>query len=63
MDCLSLGAIILGCSAILFALKYFSSRNTKLPKLSETWWTPGTESSVNNNVTPYKVTFSEEVRD
>ncbi|XP_071645539.1 juvenile hormone epoxide hydrolase 2-like [Temnothorax longispinosus] len=63
MDFLSLGAIIIGCfSVILFAMRrYFSPRGTKLPKLPETWWTPGTESSVNNDIRPFKVTFTEEV--
>ncbi|XP_011882985.1 PREDICTED: juvenile hormone epoxide hydrolase 2-like [Vollenhovia emeryi] len=60
--CLALGAILLG-GAMLFVLarRYLSSRGTKPPKLPETWWTPGTESSVNNDVRPYKVTFAAEV--
>ncbi|TGZ54250.1 Epoxide hydrolase [Temnothorax longispinosus] len=61
MDFLSLGAIIFGCAVILFAMRrYFSPRGTKLPKLPETWWTPGTESSANNDIRPFKVTFTEE---
>jgi len=31
------------------------------PTLPETWWTPGTENYVNNDIRPYKVTFTEEV--
>ena len=63
MDCLLFGVIILSCSAMLIVLtrRYFSSRRTKLSKLPETWWTPGTENSANNDIRPYKVTFSEEV--
>ncbi|XP_011688642.1 PREDICTED: juvenile hormone epoxide hydrolase 2-like [Wasmannia auropunctata] len=64
MVCLLCGAFLLGCCAILFTLtrRYFCSRGSpKLTKLPETWWTPGTEGSVNNDIRPYKVTFSEEV--
>ncbi|XP_018339720.1 PREDICTED: juvenile hormone epoxide hydrolase 2-like isoform X2 [Trachymyrmex septentrionalis] len=63
MDCLLFGVIILSCSAMLIVLtrRYFSSRRTKLSKLPETWWTPGTENSANNDIRPYKVTFSEEM--
>lgn len=62
MDCLSI-VIIFGSFAMLLALtrRYFSSRGTKLPTLPETWWTPGTENFVNNDVIPYKVAFSEEM--
>ncbi|XP_011688641.1 PREDICTED: juvenile hormone epoxide hydrolase 2-like [Wasmannia auropunctata] len=64
MVCLLCGAFLLGCCAMLFTLtrRYFCSRGApKLTKLPETWWTPGTEGSVNNDIRPYKVTFSEEV--
>ncbi|KYM76127.1 UPF0663 transmembrane protein C17orf28 like protein [Atta colombica] len=62
MDCLLFGVIILSCLVMLIVLtrRYFSSRR-KLLKLPETWWTPGTENSVNNDIRPYKVTFSEEM--
>ncbi|XP_011688640.1 PREDICTED: juvenile hormone epoxide hydrolase 1-like [Wasmannia auropunctata] len=61
MVCLLCGAFVLGCCAILFTLtrKYFGSR--EVPKLPETWWTPGTEGSVNNDIRPFKVIFSEEM--
>ncbi|KYN03166.1 PREDICTED: juvenile hormone epoxide hydrolase 2-like [Cyphomyrmex costatus] len=63
MDCLLLGISLLSCLAMLFVLtrRYFSSRGAKLLKLPETWWTPGIENSVNNDIRPYKVTFSEEM--
>ncbi|XP_012538919.1 juvenile hormone epoxide hydrolase 2 [Monomorium pharaonis] len=63
MDCCLSLVTIIGFIAMLFALtrRYFSSRGAKLLELPETWWTPGTEGSANNDIRPYKVTFSEEI--
>ncbi|KAL0117446.1 hypothetical protein PUN28_010347 [Cardiocondyla obscurior] len=62
MDCLLCSAIFLGCIAMLFVFvrRNFSSR-TKVPKLPETWWTPGTENAADHYIRSYKVTFTEEV--
>lgn len=54
--------ISVGCCSVIYALIRYYSKKTKLPELSQTWWTPGTENSVNNDIRPYKVVFSEEVK-
>ncbi|KAL6258665.1 hypothetical protein P5V15_010618 [Pogonomyrmex californicus] len=63
MDFLSLIIIFIGSTTMLFVLtrRYFSSRGMKLPRMPETWWISGTENSVNNDIRPYNITFSEEV--
>ncbi|XP_029155825.1 juvenile hormone epoxide hydrolase 1-like [Nylanderia fulva] len=54
--------ISVGCCSVVYALiKYYSSKRSKLIELSETWWTPGTENSVSNDIRPYKIIFSEEL--
>lgn len=53
--------ISIGCCSVVYALIRYYSKKTKLPELPQTWWTPGTENSVNNDIRPYKVVFSEEL--
>lgn len=58
-------AISVGCCSVVYALiRYYYSSNDKRDKLlelSDTWWTPGTENSVSNDIKPYEIAFSEEV--
>ncbi|KAL6426993.1 hypothetical protein ACFW04_009295 [Cataglyphis niger] len=57
-------AITVGCCSVVYALiRYYSSKDKrdKLLELSDTWWTPGTENSVDNDIKPYEIVFSEEL--
>lgn len=56
-------AISVGCCSIVYVLIRYYSKRAKLPEVSETWWTPGTENSVSNDVRPCEIVFSEEVID
>ncbi|KMQ91437.1 juvenile hormone epoxide hydrolase 2 [Lasius niger] len=54
--------ISVGCCSVVYVLiRYYSSKRAKLIEVSETWWTPGTENSVSNDIRPYEIVFSEEL--
>ncbi|XP_072746900.1 juvenile hormone epoxide hydrolase 2-like [Anoplolepis gracilipes] len=63
MDYLLVTTILaIGCCSVVYALIRYYSKKTKLPeKLSEIWWTPGTEHSIDDDIRPFEIVFSEEL--